>query len=556
MTATPSPAAAPIALTAIGRSAQLEAMAEGVLDVLVVGGGITGVGVALDAVARGLRVGIVEADDWASGTSSRSSKMIHGGLRYLATGDIGVVRESLRERVALQHNAAHLVRPLPMMVPVYGPAAGAFQRARLGAGLWAYDLLGHRRAAGSLHKWRSLRAVTRALPGIAPESTVAGGALRGAFAYHDGSADDARLVLSVLRTAVGLGALAANGTRVERLLHEDGHVSGVVVSGDAVAQVSSAVDGELELTARVVVNATGVWADQLLGAEDDGFDVVPSKGIHLTVRRDRAGIDSGVAFFEQTGNANVFLEPWQDDLAIIGTTDVPYDGPLAEPVATPEEVRGMLEMVNQFLRTPLTEADVITSWAGLRPLVKPRTTTKDSKDISRRHLLYDRPGIVTITGGKLTAYRAMAEAAVDTACAQLKVRTKSPTRDMPLDGCRPLASSREVGELADRLGTDRRVARHLLRRHGSNVPHLLALVDAHPELAGRLHPERPYLAVEAAWAARYEQARDVEDVLARRTRLTLETASPELAAEAVGDVLARFLAPEVRDALDAGAPST
>ncbi|MCW2955744.1 MAG: glycerol-3-phosphate dehydrogenase [Thermoleophilia bacterium] len=537
----PLPDRPPVTFAASGRIDQLERMAAGQLDVLVVGGGITGVGVALDAVARGLRVGIVEANDWASGTSSRSSKMIHGGLRYLATGHVGVVRESLRERVALQRNAAHLVRPLPMLVPVYGPAGGIAQRARLGAGLWAYDLLGHRAAAGSVHKWRGLDRVTRAVPGIAAVAEAAGGELRGGYAYHDGSADDVRLVLAVLRSAVQRGAFASNDAPVLRLLKTDGRVRGVVVGGELAAAAVGSRDGELEIEAKVVVNATGVWADALLDdADDDGFDVVPSKGIHLMVRRDRAGIDSGVAFFEQTGNSNVFLEPWQDDLCIIGTTDVPHAGPLADPVATPEEVRGMLEMVNQFLRTPLTEADVLASWAGLRPLVRPRVTKRSSKDISRRHLLLDRPGVVTITGGKLTAYRSMAEAAVDAVCGQLGSRVRSTTLELALDGCRELATPSEIGDVAEALGTDRRGARHLLRRHGSNVQHLVALVGEHPELGERLHPDRPYLAVEAAWATRYEQARNADDVLARRTRLTLETADPEVAEDAVTGILAQF----------------
>jgi glycerol-3-phosphate dehydrogenase len=524
------------------RSEQLAAMAVEPLDVLVVGGGITGVGVALDAATRGLRVGIVERDDWACGTSSRSSKMIHGGLRYLASGDVGVVRESLRERARIQRNAEHLVRPLSMLLPIYGGGPVPLQRLKLGAGLWAYEALGHRRAAGSLHEWRSLDELTRLVPGIALQSPAGGGRLRGAQHYHDASADDVRLVLAVLRTALAHDALAANGTPVLRLLRDGERVVGAVVGGDAVEGVPGARAGELELEAKVVVNATGVWADEILRSGDSdapvGFRVLPSKGIHLTVRRDRAGIESGIAFFEQTGNSNVFLEPWQDDLAFIGTTDAPYDGDIAAPMATDEEVDWLLGKVNQFLRTPLAREDVVSTWAGLRPLVMPDTTVDGaSKDLSRRHLLVDRAGILTITGGKLTAYRSMAEHTVDAAMHQLGRKGSSQTRELRLEGSRPLALAAEVDDVATRLGIERTDARHLLRRHGTNVEHLLQLVAERPELAARVHPDRPYIAAEVVWAVSHEQARDVEDVLERRTRIALEVADPGRAAAAVEQLI-------------------
>lgn len=518
------------------RTAALEAMAAEPLDVLVIGGGITGVGVALDATTRGLRVGIIERDDWAFGTSSRSSKMIHGGLRYLASGDVGVVRESLHERARIQRNAAHLVRPLSMLLPVYGRGPVPWQRVKLGTGLWAYEALGHRRAAGSLHAWRSLSELTRMVPGIALDSPAGGGRLRGAQHYHDACADDVRLVMSVLRTALSHGTHAANGTPAVRLLRDGETVRGAVVAGDAAAAALGARNGELEIEARVVVNATGVWADRtILGDADDGdaldvgFQVLPSKGIHLTVRRERAGIESGIAFFEQTGNANVFLEPWQDDLAFIGTTDTPYVGDLERPMASDDDIDWLLGKVNQFIREPLDRSDVVATWAGLRPLVAPQTATGDSKDVSRRHLLVERPGLLTITGGKLTAYRSMAEHAVDAAARQLGRTERTCTRDLPLDGCRPLPTASELDELARSLRISRADARHLQRRHGANVPALCKLVDADRSLAERLHPERPYLAVEALWAARQEQARDVEDVLERRTRIALETRDPHAA---------------------------
>lgn len=531
----------PVPFAASERTGLLEQMCSGVpLDVLVVGGGVTGVGVALDAVSRGLRVGIVERDDWACGTSSRSSKMIHGGLRYLATGDVGVVRESLRERARIQRNAAHLVRPLPMLVPSYGDGLLSWQRGKLGLGLWMYELLGHRAAAGSFHRWLRLPELTRLVPGVALDAAAGGGRLRGAHQYHDGAADDVRLVLAILRAAVARGALAVNGAPVLRLLRDGDRVRGAVVGGDAAAAAEGARGGEIEIEARVVVNATGVWADRTIdeAGTPPEFHVRPSKGIHLTVRRERVGIDSGIAFFGQTDNSNVFIEPWQDDLAFVGTTDVPYDGDLETPTATEEDVAWLLRHINAFLRTPIEPRDVIASWAGLRPLVVPESERDEqSKDVSRRHMLVDRPGIVTITGGKLTAYRSMAELTVDAASRQIGERASSATANLQLDGCRPLPSSAEVGEVAELLGATRSDARHLLRRHGANVPAILQLVAVDPSLRERLHPDRPYIAAEAAWAASHEQARDVEDVLARRTRLALETRDPEEAAERVQSLL-------------------
>jgi glycerol-3-phosphate dehydrogenase len=532
----------PVPFAATGRVAQLEAMAAEPLDVLVIGGGITGVGVALDAVTRGLRVGILERDDWACGTSSRSSKMIHGGLRYLASGDVKVVRESLRERRRIQHNAEHLVRSLPMLLPTYGRGPMPLQRMKLGTGLWMYEALGHRKAAGSLHQWLDVPEFTRLVPGvhIGPRGRTP---LRGAHHYHDASADDVRLVLAVLRTAVANGAMAVNGSPVTSLVRDGERVTGAIVGGDAAARATGSRDGELELQARVVVNATGVWADETLraGAGDSpiGFRVLPSKGIHLAVRRERVGIESGIAFFGQTDNSNVFIEPWQEDLAFIGTTDAPYDGDLVRPVATTDEIDWLLERVNPFLRDPIGHDDVLATWAGLRPLVGPEIDGGTrSKDVSRRHLLVDRAGSVTITGGKLTAYRSMAELAVDAAMAQLGRRGKSRTRSLRLEGARSIPSTVEIDEVSTLLGVERTDARHLLRRHGTNVPHLLQLVRERPELGERLHPDRPYLAVEATWAATHEQARDVEDVLHRRTRLALETRDPEAASDVVAAELA------------------
>lgn len=508
------------------RDTHLGAMSSRPLDVLVVGGGITGAGVALDAALRGLRVGLVERDDFACGTSSRSSKMIHGGLRYLATGDIRLVREALRERKGIQQRAAHLVRELPMLLPVYGGRL-PWERVKIGAGLWAYDLLGAWRA-GRRHSWLGSAEMLRRVPNLLPDR------LAGGLSYADSQADDVRLVLAVLRTALHHGALLANGAEVVELLTDDTRVRG--------ARVRRLHGTDIEIEARVVVNATGVWADRL-GAQApgaDAFSLLRSKGIHLTVRRERVGVESGIAFFSQTGNSNVFVEPWQDDLAFIGTTDDPFDGDIADPQATDAEVQRVLDQVNPFLRDPLMTTDVVTAWAGLRPLVGGSDgSARASKDVSRKHTIVSSPGMVSLVGGKLTTYREMAEEAVDVVARQLDEPVgPSTTATTPLDGCLEVSASGHVDHLAARMRVDRAVARHLLRRFGSRCEVLAAICDEREDLRERIHPERPYIGAEVAYAARYELARDADDVLTRRTRLALETADRgEAARGAVEEIL-------------------
>jgi glycerol-3-phosphate dehydrogenase len=511
------------------------------LDVLVIGGGITGAGVALDAALRGLRTGLVEQHDFASGTSSRSSKMIHGGLRYLATGDVRLVREALFERRSIQRRAAHLVRPLPMLLPVFTRR----DRMRLGTGLWLYDLLGAWRA-GSRHTFVRPADVTRAVPNINADG------LRGGLGYFDSQADDVRLVLAVLRSALRSGALIANGTRVVRLLEHGGRVSGAVVDAGADA------GGERELRARVVVNAAGVWADRVFAGAgvEPGFALLPSKGIHITVPRDVVGIESGVAFFGQTDNANVFVEPWQHDLAIVGTSDAPHSGPLEDPVASEEEIATLLGAVNPFLARPIPRGQVVASFAGLRPLVNDApadgegsgpATPRKSRDVSRRHRTVVRAGMVTMVGGKLTTYRQMAQDAVDAAVKQLGAGARRcSTADVLLEGAR-LEAAPSVDDVVREIGVSRTTARHLLRRYGSRTRTIVELCAEQPDLREPLHPDRPYIAAEAAYGVRYEMARNVEDVLARRTRLALETRDGgKQAREIVESILAAHAAAELR----------
>lgn len=516
----------------------LAEMASQPLDVLVVGGGITGVGATLDAALRGLRVGLVERDDFACGTSSRSSKMVHGGLRYLATGDVGLVREALRERRSIQQRAAHLVRPLPMLLPVYGWKI-PLQRMKIGTGLWMYDLLGAWRA-GVRHSWLDLSATTRAVPNIDTQGLVGG------LTYQDAQADDVRLVLAVLRTALHHGAMLCNGAEAVQLLEEGDRIVGARVASDCLPLPAGEAGGTgtIDLEAKVVINASGVWADRLYAqvGHDPGFALLPSKGIHLTVRRDRIGIETGVAFFSQTGNSNVFVEPWAEDLAFIGTTDTPYDGDIARPRAEPAEVDWLLGAVNQFLRDPLGRSDVLAAWAGLRPLVHDggKVSKRRSKDVSRKHKVVVTPGLVSLVGGKLTTYRAMAQDGIDAAVCQLgRPADTCTTHKVPLEGSSLVSSAPAVDELSRELGVDRAVARHLLRRYGAQCEEIGRLCAERPEWREQLHPDRPYIVAEAVYACRYEMARDAEDIVHRRTRLGLETGDRgEAALDAIEQVLA------------------
>ncbi|MDQ2827186.1 MAG: glycerol-3-phosphate dehydrogenase/oxidase, partial [Actinomycetota bacterium] len=379
----------PAAPTAFDREQALDRLATGQFDVLVVGGGITGAGVALDAASRGLRTALVERDDFGSGTSSRSSKLVHGGLRYLRQGDYRLVAQALAERRRLLHNAPHLVRPLPFLVPSYGSRAGL--RA-VSSALWLYDLAGGFRIG--LHRRLSPADTLARAPALRSQG------LTGAHLYLDAQADDARLTLAVARTAVlDHGAVAANHARVTAL--EPGG-----------AQVEA--DGHtLEIDASIVVSAAGVWADELAGAARPS--IRPAKGVHVTVPAERIPTDVALVLPVRADGRTVFVVPWPGTGRVyIGTTDTDYDGPLDSPVCTGADVDYLLDAVNASLTTALEPADVVGTWAGLRPLVAEGAHGRRSSDLSRRHRVSRTPeGLVTISGGKLTTYRAMASDTVD-----------------------------------------------------------------------------------------------------------------------------------------------
>ena len=491
------------------RAVALERLATETFDVLVVGGGITGAGVALDAASRGLRTALVERDDFASGTSSRSSKLVHGGLRYLSQGEYGLVAQALAERQRLLRNAPHLVRPLPFLLPSYG------SRARMGAvssALRLYDLVGGFRI-GHLHRRLAVDEALARTPSLRTEGLV------GAHLFYDAQADDARLTLAVVRTAVlDHRAVVANHVAVQGLLTDaTGRVAGAQLHADG---------RDLEARASVVVSAAGVWAGDL--DDDRSVSLRPAKGVHITVPADRVRTKVALVLRVRADGRSIFVVPWPGTGRVYaGTTDTDYDGPLDRPTCTGDDVAYLLDAVNDSLDVDLRPGDVVGTWAGLRPLVA-RAPTERSADLSRRHRVIRSPhGLVTITGGKLTTYRAMAADTVDEVQAALGGRpTPCRTGRLPLRGAGDLSPG--AGHLAERFGSESRV--------------IAALVGADASLAEPLVPTLPYLQAEAVYAARYEMARTLDDVLARRTRSLILARDASIAA--APDV-ARLLAAEL-----------
>ncbi|MEX2294291.1 MAG: glycerol-3-phosphate dehydrogenase/oxidase [Acidimicrobiales bacterium] len=497
------------------RADSLRALGEETFDVLVIGGGITGAGVALDAASRGLRTALVERDDFASGTSSKSSKMVHGGLRYLQNGDVRLVYEALRERQRLRHNAPHLVRLLPFLIPLFskdGLINPKVARA-LGSAMWMYDLTGGARI-GKLHKRLKKAAAAAHMPTL-PEERLAG-----AYLYYDAGADDARLTLTIARTAaLDHGAVVANHAAVVELTHDEaGQVSGAVIEADG---------RSITVAARSVVNAAGVWSDEVRALDEGGNPdtIRPAKGIHITVPWTKVRNDIAVVVPVPKDRRSVFVVPWlpQPDgtflLTYIGTTDTDYDGPIDDPQCTPEDVGYLLRAINLSVREPLMATDVVGTWAGLRPLVKAATTGRTA-DLSRRHkVLVSDFGVVSIMGGKLTTYREMAEDTVEAVLKRLGNAPRSAKR------CR---TRRLVlrGGAAVPTGTPG----HLADRFGSESAAVMALIDVDPTMGDPLVEGLPYLRAEALHAVRHEMATTVDDVLARRTRARLQARDASAAA--------------------------
>ncbi|MBR7832422.1 glycerol-3-phosphate dehydrogenase/oxidase [Actinospica durhamensis] len=493
------------------RSAALAAMGAGELDVLVIGGGVVGAGCALDAVTRGLTVGLVEARDWAAGTSSRSSKLIHGGLRYLEMLDFRLVREALKERgLLLDRLAPHLVRPVPFLYPLTGHV---WERAYAGSGVALYDGMslssGHGRGLPQ-HRHLTRRHALRIAPSLRKESLV------GAIQYYDAQVDDARFVATLVRSAAGYGAQVANRARVVGFLREGERVTGAVVRDELTGV-------EHRIRAAQVINATGVWTDdvQEMVGERGKFHVRASKGVHLVVPRDRIQSDSGIIL--RTEKSVLFVIPWGRHW-IIGTTDTAWQLDKDNPAATAADIDYVLAHVNKVLKTPLGRADVESVYAGLRPLLAGESD--ETSKLSREHLVaHAVPGLVVVAGGKYTTYRVMAQDAVDAAVHGLDRRVPaSVTQSVPLlgaDGFPALWNSR--GKLAAAAGLHVAWIEHLLRRYGTATAELLELVESAPELGRPLEGAGDYLRAEVVYAATHEGALDVEDVLTRRTRICFET---------------------------------
>ena len=495
---------------------------------------MTGCGTAVDAASRGLSVALVEAGDFAEGTSSRSSKMVHGGLRYLQQREFRLVYENLHERQRLLENAPHLVRPLPFLIPLFG-SDGVVSRAvarSYKSALWLYDLTGGIRI-GKRHREISRDEVVRHFPTLDVSSLVAG------FLYYDARGDDARVALCLARSAADLGAVVVNHSPAISLRRDSlGRVTGAVVRPLA---DDGSPGAEIEVSARVVVNAAGVFVDEVgsLGASTPLDSLTPAKGVHLTVPADRLPCDVAAVIPVPEDHRSIFVVPWEEGpFVYLGTTDTAYAGDLHDPLCRPEDVEYLLGAVNRLTSADLRPEDVTAVWAGLRPLLKPRAGRRLSArtaDLSRRHKVETGPdGMVTITGGKWTTYRKMAEDAGDEIARQLPGTGRSRTRRLALHGAK--GSDVELDPLGEEL------ARHLRRRYGADAATLAAMIAEDPADADVIVEGLPYVLAEVRYAARHEMALSLSDVLSRRTRSQLQDArATRRAAPAVGAVLAEEL---------------
>ena len=492
------------------REAALQALKSKELDILVIGGGIVGTGCALDAVTRGLSVGIVEARDWGSGTSSRSSKLVHGGIRYLEQLNFALVREALIERgLLLQRIAPHLVKPVKFLFPL---THRVWERAYIGAGMLMYDAFswtGGRPPGVPRHRHLSRTALYRAIPALKK------GAMVGGMTYYDAQVDDARYGTMVARTAARYGAHVANRVRVEGFVKVGERVVGV--------DAQDLETGEkFQIRAKQVVNATGVWTDDtqsLVGARGQ-FHVRASKGVHLVVPRDR--IQSTMGMILRTEKSVLFVIPWGRHW-LVGTTDTDYELNKAHPAATAADIDYILDHVNEVLAVPLTREDVEGVYAGLRPLLAGES--EQTSQLSREHIVtHTVPGLVVIAGGKWTTYRVMAKDAIDAAASALDGRVPpSVTEDIALVGGEGYqAAWNQRAATAARSGLHQARVEHLLNRYGTLATDVLALIAARPELAAPLPGADDYLQAEVLYAVAAEGALHLDDVLARRTRISIE----------------------------------
>ena len=490
------------------RAAALTSLATEEFDILIIGGGVNGVGAALDAVTRGLKVALVESHDFAAGTSSRSSKLIHGGLRYLEQYDFKLVREALREReLMVSTQCPHLVKPVSFLYPLTEKVK---ERTYVGAGLALYDALRGMKRALPSHKHLTGKTIAAISPSLRQDI------ITGAIRYFDAQVDDARHTMMIARTAARHGAVLATGVRVEDLIRNGKRITGVVA-------VDTATQKKITISAKATIMCAGVWSDELHAKFEltPGYTVAMSKGVHIVLPGDAIKSQDGIIL--KTPVSVLFLIPWGDKW-IVGTTDTPYDGDRANPRATQEDVQYILDQANRVLEPQIKADDILGVFAGLRPLVANKTGSATTK-LSREHTV-DRPapGFVSIAGGKYTTYRVMAKDAVDLAVLDLrKLVNESVTDKLPLIGADGyFALVQQTSKISEKYSISEATVTHLLDRYGSLIEEILEIIDADSSMAQRLIPELPYIKAEILHAVTHEGALSVEDVLLRRTRISFE----------------------------------
>lgn len=514
------------ALDSDQRDAALSSLAKEQFDILIIGGGVTGVGAALDAASRGLKVALVEASDLASGTSSRSSKLIHGGLRYLEQYDFKLVREALHERELMVSSLApHLVKPLAFLYPLHEKVR---ERTYVGAGLALYDALrGFKRALPG-HKHISQKKIAEIAPSLRPDIVT------GAVKYFDAQVDDARHTMMIARTAARHGAVIATGVKVESLIKDGKRVTGVKARETETGKL-------ITIKSTATVMCAGIWSDQLhesFGIKA-GYNVTMSKGVHIVLPK--SAINSAEGIILKTPVSVLFLIPWNNQW-LVGTTDTPYTEDRSKPLADRSDVAYIINEANKVLKPKLKIEDVIGVYAGLRPLVSNKKDSETTK-LSREHTV-DRsaPGFVSIAGGKYTTYRVMGKDVIDLAAVELRrLVPDSVTNKVPIVGADGyFALAQQLDRIAEESGLSAESVLHLLNRYGSLISEVLEIIEVDPKLAKPLTKDLPYLKAEIYYAASHEGARSVDDVISRRTRLAFE--APNSAMDLANDV-ATIIAP-------------
>jgi glycerol-3-phosphate dehydrogenase len=511
-----------IQLTSVQRKKNLSLLDSEIFDVLVIGGGVTGAGVALDAVARGYRVALVEKADFASGTSSKSTKLIHGGIRYHPNFDFALVHEALIERGLLLRNAPFLVHPLAFVLPVYNGErhpiglpfilpGGIGLNTLLDCGLWLYDGMAGRNNIGH-HRRLKREEVLQCVPGLLPNG------LKEGFLYYDAQTNDARLTISLLYTAANYGAIIVNYTEVTSFLTKQGLVEGACIYDHIGEQ-------DFSVHARHIVNATGIFSEQVeaLAAREPQVQIEPSKGVHLVFAREDLPIgNSAVVLPESDDKRILFIVPWQSRV-IFGTTDT-GTGDLDHPVATNDDIAYLLNHLNRYLTRPLTQEHIVSTYAGYRPLLKSCSTRHSNMQLSRTHaVLESSTKLVSIVGGKLTTYRRMAQDMVDILSKRDGSKLVHPTHNLPLHGSIGWHMQKQVLERdAEALGLAPDIIAQLGQSYGTEMRNILDLVACDASLAARLINDLPYIKAQVIQACRYEMALTPHDVLARRTAITLE----------------------------------